>query len=103
MNRGLSVQKYTDAIMEALLPRMKGEDLDKLEEFKKLNPPGDLVQGSEMIMSIRGDTMMYRSSTGGVGQITSKVFVKAMADVYFGAESVSPALKASIEAGVAGL
>lgn len=28
MNRGLSIQKYTDAIVEALEPRMKGEDLE---------------------------------------------------------------------------
>ena len=29
MNRGLSIQKFTDAIIEALEPRMKGLDLDK--------------------------------------------------------------------------
>lgn len=45
MNRNLSIEKYTEAIVEALKPRMKGQDLDKLEEFKKLNPPVDLVQG----------------------------------------------------------
>lgn len=45
MNRALSIDKYTEAIVEALRPRMKGQDLDTLEEFKKLNPPVDLVQG----------------------------------------------------------
>jgi hypothetical protein len=29
MNRGLSIQKFTDAIVESLEPRMKGQDLDK--------------------------------------------------------------------------
>ena len=29
MNRGLSMQKFTDAIIEALKPRMKGKDLEK--------------------------------------------------------------------------
>jgi len=65
MNRGLSVDKYMAAIMEALEPRMEGIDLEKLEDFKKMNPPGDLKEGSEMIMTIRGDTMTYRSSEGG--------------------------------------
>lgn len=46
MNRALSIDKYTSAIVEALTPRMNGEDLDKLDEFKALNPPVDLVQGT---------------------------------------------------------
>jgi hypothetical protein len=29
MNRGLSIEKYTAAIIESLEPRMKGQDLDK--------------------------------------------------------------------------
>jgi hypothetical protein len=45
MNRPLSIDKYTAAIIEALTPRMKGQDLETLEEFKQLNPPVDLVQG----------------------------------------------------------
>ena len=45
MNRALSIDKYTSAIVEALTPRMNGEDLDKLDEFKALNPPVDLIQG----------------------------------------------------------
>ena len=40
MNRTLSMEKYTSAICEALEPRMNGKDMDKLEEFKKMNPPG---------------------------------------------------------------
>mmetsp|Transcript_26597 Transcript_26597/g.61221 ORF Transcript_26597/g.61221 Transcript_26597/m.61221 type:complete len:242 (-) Transcript_26597:326-1051(-) len=81
MNRSLSIDKYTAAIVEALEPRMKGVDLEKLEEFKKLNPPGDLVEGSEMIMTIRGDHMMYRTSMGSLGVIRSEVFCRAMCDV----------------------
>ena len=46
MNRALSIDKYTSAIVEALTPRMNGEDLDKLDEFKALNPPVDLIQGT---------------------------------------------------------
>jgi hypothetical protein len=45
MNRALSIDKYTSAIVEALKPRMNGQDLDKLEEFKALNPPVNLIQG----------------------------------------------------------
>ena len=69
MNRSLSVDKYMAAIMEALEPRMNGKDLDKLESFKGMNPPGDLKEGSEMIMTIKGDTMTYRSSEGAMGII----------------------------------
>lgn len=46
MNRSLSIDKYTSAIVEALKPRMMGQDLETLEEFKSLNPPVDLVQGT---------------------------------------------------------
>lgn len=46
MNRSLSADKMTSALVEALEPRMKGKDLDKLEEFKKMNPPIDLVKGT---------------------------------------------------------
>ena len=38
MNRALGIDKYTAAIVEAIEPRMMGRDLEKLEEFKKLNP-----------------------------------------------------------------
>ena len=48
MARNLSIEKFTSAIIESLEPRMNGQDLDKLEEFKKLNPPVDLIEGAEM-------------------------------------------------------
>ena len=38
MNRGLAIDKYTAAIVEAIQPRMNGRDLEQLEAFKKLNP-----------------------------------------------------------------
>ena len=65
MNRGLSIDKYTAAIIEALEPRMKGQELNSLEEFKKLNPPVDLIEGAEMEMTIRGDTLLYKNAVGG--------------------------------------
>lgn len=46
MNRSLSIDKYTAAIIDALKPRMMGQDLEKLEEFKALNPKVDLVEGT---------------------------------------------------------
>ena len=90
MNRGLSIDKYTAAIVEALEPRMNGQDTEKLEEFKKLNPSVDLIEGAEMEMTIRGDTLLYKNSLGSVGQIQSDVFCRALCDVYYGSEPVSP-------------
>jgi len=90
MNRDLSIDKYTAAIIEALEPRMKGQDLNSLDEFKKLNPPVDLIQGAEMEMTIRGDTLLYKNAVGGIGQIKSGVFTSAMCDVFYGEEAVSP-------------
>lgn len=103
MNRGLSIEKYTAAIVEALGPRMNGEDLDKLEEFKKLNPPVDLVEGAEMEMTVRGNIMLYKNSLGGVGQIDSKVFCTALCDVYYGNDPVSPGHKEEVIKGVQNL
>lgn len=103
MNRSLSIDKYTSAIVEALEPRMNGEDLDKLEEFKKLNPPIDLVEGAEMEMTIRGNTMLYKNSVGGIGQITSDVFCKALCDVYYGDAAVSPGHKEQVAKGIVNL
>lgn len=103
MNRNLSIDKYTAAIVEALQPRMKGEDLDKLDEFKKLNPPIDLVEGAEMEMTIRGNTMLYKNGIGGVGRIESEVFCKALCDVYYGDDAVSPGHKEHVVKGVATL
>ena len=96
MNRGLSIEKYTAAIIEALEPRMNGEDQEKLEEFKKLNPSVDLIEGAEMEMTIRGDTLLYKNSLGNVGQIQSDVFCRALCDVYYGTDPVSPGHKEDV-------
>lgn len=101
MNRGLSIDKYTAAIVEALTPRMGGQDLDKLEEFKNLNPKVDLVEGAEMEMTVRGHTMLYKNSLGGVGQIDSEVFCKALCDVYYGKDAVSSGHKEMVIDGIA--
>lgn len=103
MNRNLSIEKYTAAIIEALEPRMKGEDLESLEEFKKLNPPVDLITGAEMEMTIRGDVLLYKNAVGGLGQIKSAVFTRALCDVYYGDEAVSPTHLESVVSGVKGL
>lgn len=100
MARGLSIQKFTDALNESLKPRMKGEDLEKLEEFRKLNPDVDLVKGAEMEMTIRGDTLLYKNAVGGVGRIQSQVFTEALCDVYYGDDAVSPGHKDSVLEGI---
>jgi len=89
MNRSLSNAKFVNAMIESLEPRMNGEDLDKLEEFKKLLPPGDLVSGAVLEMTIRGDTLLLKNSIGAVGAINSNVFCKAMCNVYYGDDAVS--------------
>lgn len=103
MNRNLSIDKFTTALVEALEPRMNGEDLGSLEEFKKLNPPVDLVQGAEIEMTIRGDVLLYKNAVGGLGQIKSAVFTKVMCDVFYGEEAVSPAHLDSVLSGIKNL
>lgn len=74
-----------------------------MEEFKKLNPPVDLVEGAEMEMTIRGDTLLYRNASGGVGAIRSAVFTEALCDVYYGNDPVSPTHKDAVVDGIAKL
>merc|ERR1712232_1244297 len=103
MNRGLSIEKYTSVIVESLTPRMDGQDLDKLEEFKKMNPATDLTEGSVMEMTIHGDKFTYRNSVGLVNELTSGIFTRALCDVYFGVDPASPTLKNSVIEGAAQL
>eukprot|EP00560_Eucampia_antarctica_P006713 CAMPEP_0197824106 /NCGR_PEP_ID=MMETSP1437-20131217/1410_1 /TAXON_ID=49252 ORGANISM="Eucampia antarctica, Strain CCMP1452" /NCGR_SAMPLE_ID=MMETSP1437 /ASSEMBLY_ACC=CAM_ASM_001096 /LENGTH=205 /DNA_ID=CAMNT_0043423607 /DNA_START=229 /DNA_END=846 /DNA_ORIENTATION=+ len=103
MNRNLSIDKYAKVIIEALEPRMNGEDLEKLEEFKNTIPPVDLIDGAEIEMTIRGDTMLYKNSTGGIGHIKSAVFCRALCDVYYGSDAVSPAHRDDVIKGTGGL
>merc|ERR1712183_292528 len=100
MNRGLSIDKYNSAIVEALRPRMNGQDLECLEKFKKMNPPIDLVEGAVLEMTIRGNTMLYKNCTGGIDQIQSDVFCQALCDIYYGNDPVSIGHKKEVLEGV---
>jgi hypothetical protein len=73
---------------------------NRLQEFKNLNPPIDLVSGAEIEMTIRGDTLLYKNAMGGVGTIRSAVFCRALCDTYFGSDAVSPTLKAAVLQGI---
>lgn len=63
----------------------------------------DLVEGAEMEMTIRGDMMHYRNAVGGVGAIHSAVFTRALCDVYYGDDAVSPTHKEAVLDGIAKL
>lgn len=56
-----------------------------------------------MEMTIRGDVLLYKNAVGGLGQIKSAVFTKALCDVYYGDEAVSPTHLDSVLAGVKSL
>lgn len=103
MNRGLSVDKFIAAIVEAVEPRLKGQNLETLDEFKKLFPPVDLVEGAEVEMTIRGDMLLLKNATGGVGTIKSQAFTEAMCDVYYGPDAVSPTMKENVLKGIPNL
>ena len=63
-------------------------------------PPVDLVKGAEILMTIRGDSLLFKNATGGIGEIRSKVFTAAMCDVYYGADAVSPSHKEAVLEGI---
>merc|ERR1712072_422045 len=92
MNRGLSVSKFIDAIVEAVEPRLKGKSLDPLEEFKAMFPKVDLQEGDEIELEIKGDFLHLKTPRGG-GKIRSRHFTVAMCNVFFGDDPVSPTLK----------
>lgn len=100
MNRNLSSEKFTAAIVEALQPRMMGRDLEQLDAFSKLMPPVELIPGAEIEMTIRGDTLLFQNPTGGVGTIHSHVLTKALCDVYYGKQCVSPGHKEQVLEGI---
>ena len=72
----------------------------RLEEFKKLNPPVDLVEGAVIEMTIRGDTLLYKNAVGGVGSLKSRLFLEALCDVFYGKDPVSPTHKESVLKGI---
>lgn len=53
-----------------------------------------------MEMTIRGDTLLYKNATGGIGSITSAAFTRALCDTYYGADPVSPTHKESVLQGI---
>ena len=60
----------------------------------------DLVEGAEIEMTIRGDTMLYKNAVGGVGTLKSRLFMEAMCDVYYGSDPVSPGHKEDVLKGI---
>jgi hypothetical protein len=102
MNRGLSVDKFIAAMNEAIEPRLNGKNLDTLDQFKEIFPKVDLVEGDEIELTIRGDTLLLKTGLG-VGSIRSRPFTEAMCDVYFGKDPVSPTLKSDVMGGIPGL
>lgn len=96
------VDKFINAIVEAIEPRLKGKNLDTLDEFKELFPKVDLTEGDEVEMTIRGDVLLLKTGLG-VGTIRSRPFTEAMCDVYFGKDAVSPTLKNDVLKGIPNL
>lgn len=102
MNRGLSVEKFIAAMNESIKPRLNGKNLHTLDEFKEIFPKVDLVEGDEIELTIRGDTLLLKTGLG-VGTVRSRAFTEALCDVYFGADPVSPTLKNDVLKGVPAL
>ena len=96
------MDKFIDAIVEAIEPRLNGQNLETLVEFKEIFPKVDLVEGDEIELTIRGDTLLLKTGLG-VGTIRSRPFTEAMCDVYFGKEPVSPTLKKDVLKGIPAL
>jgi hypothetical protein len=65
-----------------------------------MNPPVNLVKGSEMELTIRGDTLLYKNAVGVVGTIKSEVFTTALCDVFYGADAVSPTHRDAVLKGI---
>jgi len=56
-----------------------------------------------VVVIIRGDTMLYKNAVGGMGMIQSDVFCRALCDVYYGKDAVSPSHKEDVIKGIKGL
>lgn len=100
MNRTLTMDQIISALMDALEPRMQGQDLHTLEEFSKLKDYGSMHKGEEILLTLAGDKMTCKCSNGGNGFIQSEVFTKAVCDVYFGKNPISPPAKKSALDGI---
>lgn len=94
-----AVDKFIAAMNEAIEPRLNGKNLETLDEFKEIFPKVDLLEGDEIELTIRGDTLLLKTGLG-VGSIRSRPFTEAMCDVYFGKDPVSPTLMKDVLDGV---
>ena len=101
MARDLSSEKYTAAIVEALGPRVS--DAAALAEFKALQPKGPFKKDTEIVMDLSGDRLTYMIGGKIVGTMRSLQLTKALADVYYGADPVSPPARAAACARIAAL
>ena len=72
----------------------------RLEKFSKLRDFPSLNKGEEILLTIQGDTVECKCANGGTNIVCSEVFTKAVCDVYFGSDPVSPAAKESVLAGM---
>jgi len=94
MYHAVSMDTFTAAIKDAIMPKMNGhEDLKKVEEFFKTisTATDDLKEGDTMDLTISSDSLLYTSKMGNQHTITSLAFCQAICQVYYsGAESISP-------------
>jgi hypothetical protein len=90
MNRCLNAHAYISIL----------DILHRLEEFSKLRHAGRVNKGDEVTIIIKGPVIECRCSNGGVGVVNSEVLTRAVNDVYFGKDSVSPAAKTSVHEGI---
>ena len=73
------MDKFINAIVEAIEPRLKGENLDTLDQFKELFPKVDLVEGDEVELTIRGDILLLKTGLT-VGTIDCRNFTQAVSN-----------------------
>ena len=98
--------RFGDAIIDSIAPKLKGEKnvLQLIDDFRALNhneqilDEGDVV---DMAMSAPG-VLVYSLKGEKVGEIKSDVFVRALANVFFGEEAVSQALLDNVVEGIKG-
>ena len=51
-------------------------------------------------MTIEGDKLIYKNALGGVELFQSISFTKALCDLYFGSDPVSPSHKTNVSKGI---
>jgi len=102
MNRTVTMEQVIAALLEVVEPRMHGKDLHALEYFGLLRDYGDLHKGEDVVFHITDDAVEVGLACSPIEHVTkSKVFARAVCDVYFGEDAISPTVKASALAGLA--